>query len=192
MRSLLAGAVVGVLALGGLAGLVVVSSSGKSAEQHAQGFVDPAGDQSLQLRFDTWKQALDEFKAQPLGRGVGTVGSAAVSRVPVGTIPADLSTTDNSFLKVLVEQGILGWPLFVLGVLGTCGLVIARAWRAPPRRRAFTLVALCGFASFPLLWLAGEYIEQPGKVLAWLLLGIAVGEAFRAEIREAPKRPASG
>jgi hypothetical protein len=37
-----------------------------------------------------------------------------------------------------------------------------------------------------MLGVAGEYIEQPGKVLAWLFLGLAALEIGRVGPRQGP------
>jgi hypothetical protein len=50
--------------------------------------------------------------------------------------------------------------------------------RGGPLERPLGVAALCGFVAFLLLCVMGEYIEQPGKALAWTLLGIASWEAY--------------
>ena len=73
------------------------------------------------------------------------------------------STTDNSFLKVLVEQGALGFLAYTAGLVGMLALAGARLRRAPPQAQLLGLAALSGFVGFVLLETAGEYIEQPGQ-----------------------------
>jgi hypothetical protein len=40
---------------------------------------------------------------------------------------------------------------------------------------------LGAFAAFLVLSLAGEYIEQPGKVVAWAFMGIALTAGSRPD-----------
>jgi O-antigen ligase len=127
----------------------------------------------VKLRFDAWQLILERVPDRPLGRGVGAVGAASTD----GSGP--LMTTDNSFLKVLVDQGVLGLLLFAGGMLGAVG-VLARRLRAatPTALRPVGLAALAGFVAFLGISFAGETVEQPGKVLAWGLLGMAAAYAF--------------
>lgn len=150
-------------------GTVVVSRKSPIVRTRLHVFVHPLADESLRLRLDTWEDSLRTIVDHPLGTGVGTVGRATtkVDQSPV--------TTDNSYLEILREQGFLGGALFILGLLVTLAAVVAGVGRAPTDRRPLAIAAACAFLCFVVLSAAGEYIEQPGKVLAWTLLGIAVG-----------------
>ncbi len=170
-------------------GLAAVASfSVPYAKSRFDTLLDPGSDASLQIRFDTWHHALDEFSANPLGRGLGQVGHATELNGSHALI------TDNSFLKVLVEQGILGFPVYVFALLGLVAVAGSRLSRAPPPQRVIGGAALAGFIAWLLLGLAGEYIEQPGKALAWILLGVAIGQVFaeRPPVRVAPPDPRLG
>ena len=156
-------------------GLGLLASRGVPyAEERFEGLLNPGDDSSLDIRFNTWERALENVAAQPLGQGLGTVGHAATDE------RGGRAVTDNSLLKILVEQGIEGALLYMAGLLGICVACAVRLRRAPPSRRLPGVAALCGFVAFALLGMAGEYVEQPGKALAWLLLGAAVGLAFLA------------
>jgi O-antigen ligase len=87
-------------------------------------------------------------------------------------------TTDNSFLKILVEQGVLGLALFAAGMVAAVVLLARRIRRVPSESRPLGFAALAGFVSFLGLSISGESVEQPGKVVAWGLLGIAAAVAF--------------
>jgi hypothetical protein len=168
---LVVSAVVAVLTLVSV-GAAVASRASPVVEKRAHAFVDPLNDKSLRERFDTWVDSVNEIRRRPLGTGLGTVGRAS------GIGGETTVTTDNSYLKILREQGVLVAPLFILGILAA---VLAIAWgliRAPARRQAIGVAALSGFVSFLVLALAGEYLEQPGKVLAWALLGMAAWAAW--------------
>jgi hypothetical protein len=153
-------------------GLFLVSVSSPVLRERAEGLVDPSGDESLQIRFASWENAVDLVREEPLGRGLGSVGAVTDDQ------PDKYLVTDNSFLKVLVEQGVVVGALFVAGLLGLMAAVLRRLRRRPPGARALGLAALAGFAAFLALSATGEYVEQPGKVVAWALAGIAVAQAF--------------
>ena len=51
---------------------------------------------------------------KPLGAGLGVVGHAS------GDTRESKRETDNAFLKVLVEQGVVGALAFALGLLALC------------------------------------------------------------------------
>ncbi len=126
-------------------------------------------DDSVTTRFDRWGNTLDKVADDPLGTGLGTVGRAtARGRVT--------QFTDNSYLKVLQEQGVLGGLLFVGGLLGLFVALALRLVRQDPSRRALGTAGLAAFCGFAVLMVMGEYIEQPGKLLAWTLLGVTAWE----------------
>ena len=89
--------------------------------------------------------------------------------------------TDNSYLKIVREQGVIVGPLFVLALLAFIGCIALRLVRAGPTRHPVGTAALCAFVGFMLLAVMAEYFEQPGKALAWTMLGIAVWDAFCPE-----------
>lgn len=153
-------------------GLQVASQSSPQLHERAQGLLNPFGDASMKLRFKSWHRALKAIGREPLGHGIGTAGSAsAPSR-------RRLNTTDNSFLKVVYEQGVVAGALFVGGLLAAIVLLARRLRRLPAEARGGGLAALAGLVAFLALALTGEYVEQPGKVVAWGLFGVAVAMAF--------------
>lgn len=172
-----AGLVIAVLA-GTYVSLWAASQASPQLQERAKGVLNPIGDESVRLRFETWRRALDEAANEPLGQGVGAVGAAS------GPTVEQVQTTDNSFLKVLVEQGILGFTLFVVGLLGAV-MVLARRLRrtAHTELRSVGLAALAGFVAFLGICFAGESVEQPGKVIAWGLLGVVAAHAFAGSSR---------
>ena len=174
MRRKLAAAAL-MLALAGAlyGGVLIASEASPQLHERAKGIVNPLADESLRLRFGTWGKLLEDTVDEPLGHGVGAAGSASAST------RARFVTTDNSFLKVLFEQGFLGFGLFVGGLVGAAALLARRFRRAASESRAIGLAALAGFLSFVGLSLSGEYVEQPGKVIAWGLLGVAAAQALR-------------
>lgn len=155
-------------------GVQVASQASPQLRDRAKGLLDPLDDKSMKLRFDTWERILRGISHEPLGHGVGAAGSASA--------PArgHLITTDNSFLKVLFEQGVVVAALFIFGVLATVVALARRLRRLTGEARATGLAALAGFVAFLAISLTGEYVEQPGKVVAWAFLGVAVAIAFAA------------
>jgi O-antigen ligase len=164
-------------------GLLVASQASPALRERAQGVLDPLGDESVRLRLATWERTLDDVADHPLGQGVGAVGAAS------SETRVNVRTTDNSFLKVLVEQGVIGLALFVAGMLGAVLVLARRLRRTAEELRPVGLAALAGFVTFLGISFAGESVEQPGKIVAWGLLGVAVAHAFggaaRASDREA-------
>ena len=179
-QQLTAAALVAVV-LAGTAGAALVAAQGSpQLRDRLDVFVDPAGDASLRDRLDTARDAVSAVDRDPFGEGLGQVGDASADR-PV--------TTDNSYLKVLVEQGIPGLLLFLVGTVGTAAVVAGRLV-ARDSRSAVGIAALCGFAGFLALSMTGEYVEQPGKIVAWALLGLALACTRPPRPEQDPELPA--
>jgi hypothetical protein len=168
--------IVGVLVLGAgiYAAAMAAGRQDTVTERRAEGLSDPFGDRSLEARWRTWRHSADTISSHPFGTGIGTVGHATTTN---DRRLQGLKYTDNSYLKVLQEQGIAGL-LFVVGVLGSTVLVTRRLIRAGPARHPVGVAALASVVSFLVLCLLQEYIELAGKVVAWTLLGVAVASAF--------------
>jgi hypothetical protein len=182
-RKLVAFALACALALAAYGGVLIASKASPELEKRSQGILNPIADKSVQLRFGTWQKTLQDVANDPLGSGVGTVGSAS------GPNPGHVVTTDNSFLKVLREQGYLGFALFFCGIIGAVILLAARLRKVSSHSSAVGLAALAGFVTFLGISISGEYVEQPGKVIAWGLLGVAAAYAFgNAGDEHAPAR----
>jgi hypothetical protein len=160
------------LLVGTYGGVLIASRASPQLAKRTEGILNPTGDKSAQLRFGTWDRTLHAAVNEPLGGGVGTVGSASAPD------RRHFVTTDDSFLKVLREQGFLGLALFLGGVLAAVVLLGRRLRRATGDSRALGLAALAGFVTFLGISVSGEYVEQPGKAVAWALLGIALAQAL--------------
>ena len=165
-RLILLGAVALAVVAGGV-GTAIAARASPDLRARTRVFVHPLADKSIQLRLKTWKRALEQVRRHPLGTGIGSVGRASARDGDRAVI------VDNSYLLLLREQGWLGAPIFIAGVLL---LLIALARASLDRARPFHPVAVgavSGAFAFLVLGAAGEYIEQPGKVLAWLFVGLA-------------------
>ena len=174
-RKLAAVGLVAALLAATYGGVLLASKASPELRQRAEGILHPLSDESVRLRLETWERSLDDVAEQPLGHGVGAVGAAS-SDDPV----AGVRTTDNSFLKVLVEQGVIGFVLFAGALLGVVVAIARRLRHASGDQRALGLAALSGFVAFLGIGTVGESVEQPGKVVAWALLGVAAAQAWRA------------
>ena len=172
-RKLVAAGLSVVLVAATYGGVVVASQASPELRERAQGMLNPFTDESVQLRYETWRKTVATVPDHPLGTGLGSVGAASAPT------QRKIKTTDNSFIKVLVEQGIPGLALFAVG-FGALVVLLGRALsRASATRRAVGLAALAGFVSFLGMSLVGETVEQPGKIVAWGLLGLAAAMGLR-------------
>jgi O-antigen ligase len=176
-----AAALVVLVLVGGYGATVVAGTADERAQERAVGLLNPLQDESVQTRFDTWEASLAKVVREPLGTGLGTVGRATVTSDRGDDSDGDLSGTytDSSYLLILQEQGFLGGALFLFGIVGLPLLCARRFAAKDPVERPLGVAALVAFISFLVLFLMADYIEQPGKVLSWTLLGIASWEAYR-------------
>ncbi len=124
---------------------------------------------SIGGRGKLWKAGLEAFAYHPVvGYGTGRFKTA------ITPILGDLSqVAHNSYISVLVEQGIVGF-LFYMTMLVT---VVLSVLKLPTLERRFTLVLLAtlGVAMLPLTW------EDTRAV--WVILAAVLGfsQAFIAE-----------
>lgn len=169
--------------LGGYGATLVAGTANELTQERAEGLLNPLGDESVQTRFDTWEASLEKVAKEPLGTGLGTVGRATITEERGDDRDGDLSGrgnyTDSSYLLILQEQGFLGGALFLFGIVGITVLCARRLAAHGPAGRPLGVAALAAFIGALVLFLMADYIEQPGKVLAWTLLGIASWEAYR-------------
>jgi len=108
-------------------------------------------------RTDIWMAGLQTFPQRPLlGTGVGTYGKA-VAEYKGGTPAAH-----NLALRLLVEQGFIGFTLFA-GLFGACVWTI---FRSPPPHRALWGVLI-------LTWLIGGMSgDQSAWKITWVFFGL--------------------
>jgi len=127
-------------------------------------------DLSLGGRFRLWKAGMKAFAEAPL-MGYGTGGFI---RAITPTLGSGAQVAHNSFISVLVEEGLIGLILYLLMFLATY-----RAVRRLPlleRRFGLVLLATVIVAMSPLTW------EDRKSV--WVVLAILVG--LSAALRTVP------
>ena len=124
-----------------------------------------------------WRAGLDVFPANPV-MGVGTGGYKTAITAVLG--PA-AQVAHNSYLSVLVEQGIIGFSLYML----MFGAAFVSVLKLPTLERRFCLVLMgtLALAMFPLTW------EDRRPV--WFTLGTLIGfsQAILVARRAATARP---
>jgi len=127
-----------------------------------------AGD--LHGRVEIWMAGVRAFSQRPLvGYGAGGFKGAAAQW-------GFRRVAHNSYLAVLVEQGIIGFALYALMVLA----VVREAFRLPRLERRFALVLLAtmAIAMLPLSWEDRKAIW----ISLALLLGLARASAPRGRL----------
>jgi O-antigen ligase len=164
---------------GGYGAALLAGQIVPEAEQRAESLANPFADESVELRLETWERSLKKVPDEPLGTGLGTVGRATSEG-------RRTAFTDSSYLKVLQEQGIPGGLVFLVGLGGLIVAVAVRLTRIGVERRPLGTASLIAFSGFMVLMTMGEFIEQPGKTLAWTLLGVAIWEAVGRDGRPQP------
>ena len=130
-----------------------------------------AGVGNLNSRLVVWKMGLNAFSRRPVF-GYGTSGFNWAVR----------SQSHNSYLSVLVEQGIVGFTLYAMMFI----TVFIRVMRMPTMERRFALVLLAtlGVAMLPLVW----DDRKPVWVILALLTALAAALPVRTTAPQFPQR----
>jgi O-antigen ligase/polysaccharide polymerase Wzy-like membrane protein len=144
-----------------IAGTVVASERSPNLSRRAENIFHPLRDQSVKIRIDTLKRSLTVMRTHPLGTGLGT-----------------FSGSDSSYLTIAREQGLPGLGLFLLAIVSLLISVGRAVRRRSGLSRSAGAAAFGGVLATALYWFAWDSIQQPGKVLTWGLLGLAMGAAW--------------
>ena len=131
-------------------------------------------------RYDIFRVALDEAKAEPLlGTGAGGFQYAYMRERESGT---DLQDAHSFELEILSELGIPGLLMLMVGL----GAAVAGAWRsrrAGPQASALTAIALATFAYWFLHSSVDWFWAYPAiTALVFALLGAACAPAAAAAV----------
>jgi O-antigen ligase len=128
--------------------------------------------QSLSLggRFRLWRAGMHAFSDRPV-MGYGT---ASFKHAITPELGYTAQTAHNSYLSVLVEEGLIGLLLFLFML----SMVFLDAFRLPRLERRFALVLLATLcvAMLPLTW----EDEKPVWLIMAALIGLSHAEARRA------------
>jgi hypothetical protein len=146
--------------------------------------------QSLNVRTTSWTDRAGDLFTHPIGSGIGTIGAAAEKvqslNVTAPNAPATFQS-DNSYLKVGFELGIIGLWLFgaLLVSAFLTGRYVGRKVEGLDRDFAAswcaTVLAVMGAA------LVATYFEMiPMDALFWMVLGIVSTMAPRWSDRARP------
>jgi O-antigen ligase len=161
MTSLSPGRLATAIALLALSGALAVAYVPETIVQRFATTRSSVEDLSLGGRFEVWKAGMHAFAYRPLtGYGAG-----AFKRAASPWLSGEPRVAHNSFVSILVEQGIIGFLLystiFVVVFLALLNL-------APLERRyALVLFATAGVTMLPLTW------EDSKPV--WFVLGALLG-----------------
>jgi O-antigen ligase len=179
----------------GIAALVVALAASQFGSIGAGQVVGSLGDivagqdTSASSRVDVWSVRLHDFGGAVLGAGFGGYGASAFS---TGDVLGQRHqtylalTVDNSWLKLLLEEGLFG--VMLLGsVFGMTLASVARV--AQDRERG--AIAIGAAAMLAVIWFrsisADVFDINPWNGLMWMLVGLAASfssSSTRSEIRQ--------
>jgi O-antigen ligase/polysaccharide polymerase Wzy-like membrane protein len=155
------GRLMAAIALLGLSGALVVAYVPDTVIERLGTTGESLESGSLGGRFRFWVAGVDAFTRQPLmGYGVG-----GFVRAITPELGSEARVAHNSFLSVLVEEGLVGLILYMTMLLSVFYYIL----HFPPFERRFGLVLLMtlGTAMLPLTW-------EHEKV-AWFVMAALVG-----------------
>lgn len=168
------------------AGYEVTIGSSEGASARYERILRPSEDPAIQSRLHKWSAVIEDLKENPLGAGLGTAGD---TQVETGRF-ANISNTvlDNSYLLVAQQQGYPGVVLLVLAMLAVlAGLALRVVTTRDRRRAAIGAGGVAAFLSFMVVAPAGNYLTTWAALLAWMLLGLAVGQFVAPRKTAAPR-----
>jgi O-antigen ligase len=128
---------------------------------------------TLNERTTIWKAGLQLFPRYPIG-GVGTGAFATAVKPFLGSKMG----AHNTYLSVLIEQGVIGFALFSLMFLA----IFFHARAVPPEERRFVLVLLLTLC-VGLVPRAAEF-----KKVTWLMLGLLLAPSTAAALAHHARR----
>ena len=111
------------------------------APRTRRGVLSPLGDESVELRFETWDKEFDDALTMTARAGARSRGrrQRAYRR--------HSKDHGQQLPEGLVEQGVLGLVLFVTGIVAVILLLARRLLRIAPDSRPVAFAALAGFVA---------------------------------------------
>jgi hypothetical protein len=167
-------------AVGVTAGAFTLAIDSEQARERYTVLATPEKDPAVQRRLEKWNESLDLVHDRPLGRGLGSSGGAheRYSRF------RDLASfnLDNSYLKILLDQGIFMLVLYVGAVLLLLFGLARSALLSADREKAGVAIGACGaLTAFVVMSATGLYLEGLPALAVWIVVGLGVGQFTRPE-----------
>lgn len=149
--------------------LTIADRSGEESRYSA--IFDPARDATYSARLERWDDSVRIMEQNPLGTGLGTAGrvtSFAQFATPGG------GSTDNAYLQVGIEQGIVCLVLLVAGLIGVAVGLARRGVRTHDAGQAALAIGACGaLAGVLVLMYTGLNFSGLPVLLLWVIVGLA-------------------
>jgi hypothetical protein len=156
---------------------------------HAQrGTLKPAGEDSLQIRFENWGELLTKtIPSRPLGAGLGagTLGEARFAKAEADELPP----IDNAILVIALACGIPGALLFVWIIGRASWFSVSMARQARDDTEGANLKRIAASLMLPLVLnsvFGLTFTIYSVAPIAWLLIGWISRE--RQRLQEEPER----
>lgn len=165
-------------AVAALAAVVLFAVGGWSHFQRLATLFDPG---AYSDRVEIWDAALATWLGRPiLGWGMGTfqVAASAAFRHDQGI---NFARAENEYLDLLVEGGVVGLGLAVMGLLGVVRLGLLASRASAARDRSLVAGAMLGLAALSVQSLADFSPHIPGVAATAVVLCATLCEIGQAE-----------
>jgi len=139
-------------------------------------------DPSAVSREEQTATALHEAVSEPLGQGLGTVGTSA----RLTNASGETAVLDNGYISRWLELGIVGFPAYLFAVISALFFTVRRWLRARQSRGAhedeLNLMATAIAVQVALIGteIAGDAHNELGGVYFWFMVGLALKGAAMA------------
>lgn len=168
---------------------IAVYFDNPALQERVASLSNPLADPSMLDRYERWSDTWSLVEEYPFGLGVGMTGAAGL-RYPNDPGPVNV-TTDNSYLKILIETGWIGLGLFFFLIFTILIKGNTLYKKLNKQFRADALPLLACFVAFLIILFFGEYIElNPSRTLIWIFSGFLFSLARLQKLEEESKRSA--
>jgi O-antigen ligase len=182
---LIATAVVVVVGAGAIA-LTGAAKSTNESTSSISALLHPNEDRNYEIRKERWDVAWSSVTDEPFGHGLGTTGIVAQRH---GALPIGPTPLDSSYLKVGIEQGIVGMVLYIAVLVILLASLCRYALTTLDRQRATFAIGAAGtLATMMILFYGSLYAEQPSVVVSgWMIVGLGCA-GFTTSMRRTGRR----